>query len=47
MTADMEAGYAEAPEAVAETVTATLGAGAVGANIEDRLRRRRGTPCKL
>ena len=35
VTADMEAGYAEAPEAVAETVTATLGAGAVGANIED------------
>ncbi|RZO37982.1 MAG: isocitrate lyase/phosphoenolpyruvate mutase family protein [Rhodospirillaceae bacterium] len=35
VTADMEAGYDEAPEAVAETVTATLGAGAVGANIED------------
>ena len=45
VTADMEAGYDEAPEAVAETVIATLGAGAVGANIEDRLRRPRGTRC--
>ena len=35
VTADMEAGYGEAPEAVADTVTATLDAGAVGANIED------------
>ena len=35
VTADMEAGYGEVPEAVAETVTATLDAGAVGANIED------------
>ena len=35
VTADMEAGYGEVPAAVAETVTATLDAGAVGANIED------------
>ena len=35
VTADMEAGYGEPAEAVAETVTATLDAGAVGANIED------------
>ena len=35
VTADMEAGYGEAPDAVAATVRATLEAGAVGANIED------------
>jgi 2-methylisocitrate lyase-like PEP mutase family enzyme len=35
VTADMEAGYGRAPEAVADTVTRTLAAGAVGANIED------------
>ncbi len=35
VTADMEAGYGLAPEAVAETITATIAAGAVGANIED------------
>ncbi len=35
VTADMEAGYGEAPESVADTVIATLDAGAVGANIED------------
>ncbi|MEK9644159.1 MAG: isocitrate lyase/phosphoenolpyruvate mutase family protein [Alphaproteobacteria bacterium] len=35
VTADMEAGYGEAPDAVAETVVATMEAGAVGANIED------------
>jgi 2-methylisocitrate lyase-like PEP mutase family enzyme len=35
VTADMEAGYGAAPEAVAETMRATLAAGAVGLNIED------------
>ena len=35
VTADMEAGYGAAPEAVAETVRAALRAGVVGANIED------------
>lgn len=35
VTADMEAGYGESPEAVADTIRATLEAGAVGANIED------------
>jgi 2-methylisocitrate lyase-like PEP mutase family enzyme len=35
VTADMEAGYGQAPEAVAETMRATLAAGAVGLNIED------------
>lgn len=35
VTADMEAGYGQDPATVADTVTATLEAGAVGANIED------------
>ncbi|MBM3524760.1 MAG: isocitrate lyase/phosphoenolpyruvate mutase family protein, partial [Alphaproteobacteria bacterium] len=35
VSADMEAGYGEAPEAVAETVRATIAAGAIGLNIED------------
>lgn len=35
VTADMEAGYGDAPEAVATTVRATIEAGAVGINIED------------
>ncbi len=35
VTADMEAGYGTAPEAVADTVNATIEAGAVGLNIED------------
>ena len=35
VTADMEAGYGIEPEAVADTVRATLEAGAVGMNIED------------
>lgn len=34
-TADMEAGYGDTPEAVAETVRAVLAAGAVGMNLED------------
>jgi len=40
----MEAGYGEAPDAVAETVTATLEAGAVGANIEDSSSQAAGHP---
>lgn len=35
VTADMEAGYGIEPEAVADTVKATVEAGAVGMNIED------------
>ena len=35
VTADMEAGYGETPEGVAETVRAVLAAGAVGMNLED------------
>lgn len=35
LTADVEAGYGAAPEDVAGTVTAVLGAGAVGINLED------------
>ena len=44
VTADMEAGYGEAAEAVADTVVATLNAGAVGANIEDSSSQRAGHP---
>jgi len=36
VSADIEAGYGETPEAVAATVTAVARAGAVGVNIEDR-----------
>jgi len=35
VSADMEAGYADTPEGVAETVKAVIGAGAVGINLED------------
>jgi 2-methylisocitrate lyase-like PEP mutase family enzyme len=35
VTADVEAGYGESPEAVAETVRGALAAGAVGINLED------------
>lgn len=35
VTADIEGGYADTPEGVAETVTDVLKAGAVGINIED------------
>ena len=35
VTADIEAGYGEAPEAVAETIRGVLEAGAVGVNLED------------
>jgi 2-methylisocitrate lyase-like PEP mutase family enzyme len=37
ITADMEAGYGQAPEAVAETVRRVIDAGAVGMNLEDRI----------
>lgn len=35
VTADVEAGYGETPEAVAETVSRAMDAGAVGVNLED------------
>jgi len=35
VSADIEAGYGESPEAVADTVAATIDAGAVGVNLED------------
>lgn len=35
VTADLEAGYGDTPENVAETVSLAIAAGAVGANIED------------
>jgi 2-methylisocitrate lyase-like PEP mutase family enzyme len=35
LSADVEAGYADEPAAVAETVMAVVGAGAVGINLED------------
>lgn len=44
VTADMEAGYGEAPDAVADTIVATLEAGAVGANIEDSSSQAAGHP---
>ncbi|MFJ3304215.1 isocitrate lyase/phosphoenolpyruvate mutase family protein [Streptomyces sp. NPDC086549] len=37
VSADIESGYAEDPEGVADTVRAVLAAGAVGVNIEDAL----------
>ena len=38
VTADIEAGFGESPAEVAETVAAVIAAGAVGVNLEDRLR---------
>ncbi|GAA2331786.1 isocitrate lyase/phosphoenolpyruvate mutase family protein [Streptomyces kunmingensis] len=38
VTADIEGGYGQDPAAVAETVTAVIGAGAAGVNIEDGTR---------
>jgi 2-methylisocitrate lyase-like PEP mutase family enzyme len=35
VSADLEEGYGRSPEAVADTITATLAIGAVGGNIED------------
>jgi 2-methylisocitrate lyase-like PEP mutase family enzyme len=43
LSADLEAGYGAAPEAVAETVGLAIAAGAVGGNIED-YRGERGAP---
>lgn len=37
ITADMEAGYGQAPDAVADTVRRVIDAGAVGMNLEDRM----------
>ena len=36
VSADIEAGYGDSPDAVAATVAAVVGAGAVGVNLEDR-----------
>ena len=41
VTADMEAGYGDAPEDAAATARGVLEAGAVGLNLEDHARRRR------
>jgi 2-methylisocitrate lyase-like PEP mutase family enzyme len=38
VTADVEAGYGPAPSDVAATIEAVIEAGAVGANVEDRMR---------
>lgn len=40
LSADMESGYGIAPEQIADTVTKTIAAGAVGINIEDTDHRR-------
>src|SRR5438552_15732254 len=37
VTADMEAGYGQTADAVAETVRRVIDAGAVGMNLEDRM----------
>jgi 2-methylisocitrate lyase-like PEP mutase family enzyme len=37
VSADIEAGYGETPEAVAETIRAVLAAGAIGVNLEDAM----------
>ncbi len=37
VNADIEAGYGTAPEKVAQTIRASIAAGAVGVNLEDRL----------
>ncbi|MGA9341822.1 MAG: isocitrate lyase/phosphoenolpyruvate mutase family protein [Rhodanobacteraceae bacterium] len=42
VTVDMESGYGELPEAVAESVRRMIDAGAVGINLEDSMRSRRG-----
>ncbi len=38
VTADIEAGFGDTPAAVSETAAAVIAAGAVGVNLEDRLR---------
>jgi 2-methylisocitrate lyase-like PEP mutase family enzyme len=37
VTLDLEAGYGRAPEAVSETITNAIAAGAIGFNLEDRI----------
>lgn len=44
VTADLEAGYGEAPDAIAKTVETALEAGVVGANIEDSSSQAAGHP---
>ena len=38
VTADLESGYGETPQQVAETVARAIAAGAAGANLEDRMK---------
>lgn len=47
VSADMETGYGQAPEIVAETVRLTIGAGAVGINLEDGIDHAAGTVMDL
>ncbi|MDA0239204.1 MAG: isocitrate lyase/phosphoenolpyruvate mutase family protein [Proteobacteria bacterium] len=47
VTADMEAGYGDSPEDVAETARLTLAAGAVGLNLEDGIDHAQGTMYSL
>jgi 2-methylisocitrate lyase-like PEP mutase family enzyme len=47
VSADMETGYGREPETVAETVRLTLGAGAVGINLEDGVDHAAGTVMDL
>jgi 2-methylisocitrate lyase-like PEP mutase family enzyme len=47
VSADMETGYGQAPETVAETVRLTIGAGAVGINLEDGIDHAAGTVMDL
>lgn len=47
VTADMEAGYGDTPEEVAETVRRTIATGAVGLNLEDGIDHPAGTMYEL
>jgi 2-methylisocitrate lyase-like PEP mutase family enzyme len=47
VSADMETGYGQAPETVAETVRLTIDAGAVGINLEDGIDHAAGTVMDL
>ena len=42
VSADLEAGYGDAPEAVADTIRLAIDAGLAGGNIEDRVPAKRG-----
>ena len=47
VTADMEAGYGDTPEAVADTARAVMEAGAVGMNFEDSLAKEKNVPANV